>query len=113
MVYINSFFPTSELIKPLKKGLKRGFKEGCNKMEKRPKGDFPGGPVAETPSSQCREPEFHPWSENQIPHAATKKKKKKGPSMAHNKKVRLPGDMRLLGSWAPGRRTEAVRIRSM
>ena len=33
--------------------------------------------------------------------------------MAHNKKVRLPGDMRLLGSWAPGRRTEAVRIRSM
>lgn len=33
--------------------------------------------------------------------------------MAHNKKVRLPGDMRLLGSWDPGRRTEAVRIRSM
>ena len=33
--------------------------------------DFPGGPVAETPCSQCRGPEFHPWSGNQIPHAAT------------------------------------------
>ena len=24
--------------------------------------DFPGGPVAETPCSQCRGPGFHPWS---------------------------------------------------
>ena len=27
-------------------------------------GDFPGGPVAETPSSQCRGPGFHLWSGN-------------------------------------------------
>ena len=28
------------------------------------RGDFPGGPVAETPSSQCRGPGFDPWSGN-------------------------------------------------
>ena len=27
-------------------------------------GDFPGGPVAETPHSQCREPRLDPWSGN-------------------------------------------------
>ena len=27
-------------------------------------GDFPGGPVAKTPSSQCREPRFYPKSKN-------------------------------------------------
>ena len=27
-------------------------------------GDFPGGPVAKTPSSQCRGPGFNPWSGN-------------------------------------------------
>ena len=27
-------------------------------------GDFPGGPVGKTPSSQCRGPEFDPWSGN-------------------------------------------------
>ena len=26
--------------------------------------DFPGGPVAKTPRSQCRGPRFHPWSGN-------------------------------------------------
>ena len=26
--------------------------------------DFPGGPVAKTPSSQCRGPRFNPWSGN-------------------------------------------------
>ena len=26
--------------------------------------DFPGGPVAKTPCSQCRGPEFNPWSGN-------------------------------------------------
>ena len=34
--------------------------------------DFPGGPVAKTPHSQCREPGFEPWSGNLIAHAATK-----------------------------------------
>ena len=34
--------------------------------------DFPGGPVAKTPCSRCRGPRFDPWSENYIPHAATK-----------------------------------------
>ena len=33
--------------------------------------DFPGGPVAKTPHSQCREPGFDPWLGNLIPHAAT------------------------------------------
>ena len=32
--------------------------------------DFPGGPVAEAPGSQCRGPRFHPRSGN--PHATTK-----------------------------------------
>ena len=27
-------------------------------------GDFPGGPVAKTSCSQCREPRFNPWSGN-------------------------------------------------
>ena len=35
--------------------------------------DFPGGPVAKTPSSQCRELEFDPWSGNQMPHATAKR----------------------------------------
>ena len=26
--------------------------------------DFPGGPVAKTPCSQCRGPRFDPWSGN-------------------------------------------------
>ena len=26
--------------------------------------DFPGGPMAKTPSSQCRGPKFDPWSGN-------------------------------------------------
>ena len=34
--------------------------------------DFPGGPVAKTPRSQCRGPGFDPWSGNWILHAATK-----------------------------------------
>ena len=36
------------------------------------KGDFPGGPMAKTPLSQCWRPGFHPQSVNCIPHAATK-----------------------------------------
>ena len=28
------------------------------------KSDFPGGPVAKIPHSQCREPRFDPWSGN-------------------------------------------------
>ena len=35
-------------------------------------GDFPGGPVANTPCSQCGELGFNPWSGNEIPHAAAK-----------------------------------------
>ena len=34
------------------------------------KRDFPGGPVAKTPGSQCKGPEFNPWSGNQVLHAA-------------------------------------------
>ena len=33
---------------------------------------FPGGPVAKTPSSQCRGPGFDPWSGNKILYATTK-----------------------------------------
>ena len=35
--------------------------------------DFPGGPVAKTPCSQCRGLQSNPWSRNWIPHATTKK----------------------------------------
>ena len=35
-------------------------------------GLFLGGPVAETPCSQCRGPQFDPWSGNQTSHATTK-----------------------------------------
>ena len=34
--------------------------------------DFPGGPVAKTPCSQCRGPRFNPWSGNYIPQAEAK-----------------------------------------
>ena len=35
--------------------------------------DFPGGPLAETPSSLFRGPGFDPWeTRNQIPHGAAK-----------------------------------------
>ena len=40
-----------------------GFKDGRR--------DLPDGPVAKTPSSQCRRPGFSPWSRNQILHATT------------------------------------------
>jgi len=34
--------------------------------------DFPGGPVAKTPCSQCRRPGFNPYSGNLILHVTTK-----------------------------------------
>ena len=34
--------------------------------------DFPGGPVAKTPRSQCRGPRFNPWSGNETYHTTTK-----------------------------------------
>ena len=33
-------------------------------LQGKKEGDFPGGPVANTPQSQCRGPEFNPWSVN-------------------------------------------------
>ena len=33
--------------------------------EKKPFRDFPGGPMAKTPCSHCRQPRFDPWSGNQ------------------------------------------------
>ena len=41
------------------------------KKEKDPRG-FPGGPVAETPCSQAREPGLGTWSGNQMSHATLK-----------------------------------------
>ena len=35
-------------------------------------GDFPGGPVAKTPHSQCGGPGFNPWSGKEIPYATSK-----------------------------------------
>ena len=32
--------------------------------------DFPGGPVAKTPHSQCRGPGSDPWSGHQVPDMA-------------------------------------------
>ena len=34
--------------------------------------EFPGGPVAKTPHSQCREPGFDSWLGNKIPNGTTK-----------------------------------------
>ena len=48
-------------------------------------GDFPGGPVAKVPSSQCRGPRFNPWSGNYIPHATTKDPTTKPQSCQTNK----------------------------
>ena len=39
---------------------------------KKTEGDFPGGAVAKTQCSQCKEMRFDPWSKMQIPSAATK-----------------------------------------
>ena len=36
----------------------------CRVTEKKAPRDFPGGPVAKTPRSQCRGPAFDPWSGN-------------------------------------------------
>ena len=44
-----------------------GFTAGVVRL-----GDFPGGPVAKIPRSQCKVLGFNPWSGNQIPHAVTK-----------------------------------------
>ena len=43
----------------------RGFTTALpdTSLNKEP-GDFPGGPVNKTPGSQCRGPEFDPWSGN-------------------------------------------------
>ena len=35
--------------------------------------DFPGGPMAKTPGSQCMGPGFNPWSENWILHDTTER----------------------------------------
>ena len=42
--------------------------EGIFDLKKKKKGngkggDFPGSPLAKTPSSQCKGPGFNPWSE--------------------------------------------------
>ena len=41
-------------------------------LKNRQCGNFPDGPVAKTPCSQCRGPRCEPWLGNKIPHAATK-----------------------------------------
>ena len=47
--------------------------QGKVKKEKNQLWDFPGGPLAKTPHSQCRGPGFDLWSGNYIPHDATKR----------------------------------------
>ena len=43
---------------------KPGERHGPLLPQRLQKGDFPGGPVAKTPRSQCRGPGFDPWSGN-------------------------------------------------
>ena len=44
----------------------------CNMVIKsKDSGDFLGGPVTMTASSQCRGPRSDPWSGNYIPHTST------------------------------------------
>lgn len=51
--------------------LKRQKKRG-RELRKSKKRDFPGGPVAKTPLSQCRSPRFSPWSGHHSPQVVTK-----------------------------------------
>ena len=43
-------------------------KKRRNQSRSASQGDFPGGPVAKTPGSQCRAPRFDPWSGNGRSH---------------------------------------------
>ena len=82
--------------------------------------DFPGGPVAKSVCSQCRGPEFNPWSGNsiqqlKIPHAAVKTRTAKinktknkqnyhacGP-LQRNPKLDIPWDLLMtLSGWGQG-----------
>ena len=45
--------------------------------------DFPGDPVAKTVHSHCRVLRIDLWSENEISHAATLKKKKRKKRILH------------------------------
>ena len=49
-----------------------GWHAAAATISKVPGGDFPGGPVAKTPCSQCRGPRFNTSSGNWILHTATK-----------------------------------------
>ena len=56
-------FTLAQGVPGLWKALKRGM--SCAGLcFKRITRDFPGGPMADTPHSQCRRPGFHPWSGN-------------------------------------------------
>ena len=48
-----------------------GQEDTFSQLENRLSGGSPGGPGAETPSSQCQGPGFDPWLGNYIPGAAT------------------------------------------
>ena len=58
--------------------------------------DFPGGPVAKTPCSQCRGPSFHPWS-GKIPHVTTKTWHRQINKSTKRKKKETRGWLRTLG----------------
>ena len=48
----------------LKKKKVGGFAQLETRYQDLNERDFPGGPVAKTPSSQCKGPGFDPWSGN-------------------------------------------------
>ena len=57
-------FPIPEsTVRHMKQGNECQFLDLCTTKEGVVR-DFPRGPVAKTPCSQCRGPRFHPWSGN-------------------------------------------------
>ena len=50
----------------------------CSNNSKNSERDFPGGPVAKTPLSQGREPEFDPWLGNKDPACCVAKIEEEG-----------------------------------
>ena len=61
--FLNNQQVTEEIKRELKKFLETNDNENTT-TQKRWDGDFPGGPGAKTPCSQCKGSRFNPWSGN-------------------------------------------------
>ena len=59
--------PFNILLEVLAKAIRQEKEKKNHPDEEGISRDFPGGPVAKTSHSQCREPRFGPWSGSWIP----------------------------------------------